>query len=328
MANIRKRRGKWTVSIRKSNYPPVYKTFLDKPTAKKWARKVESDMDRNQFEDYSDASKTLLTQLLQRYKEEMTVKKKGARSETYRLNWLMRHKISKINLMRLQSKHIYALKSELTERNLKPQTVKHYIHLLSVVWNTAKKVWCIHLPAQSPFELVVLDKVNNTRDRVLDSKEYSKLLEVADRSKYNFMKDLLQFLYVTGGRWSEVINLKRCNVQFNERLATFVDTKNGEDRTIPLSNECIKILKRYPFGDTFFPIKYRDYYDEFRRICKVAELANFTTHDLRSCAIVNMLKSGMNIAEVRVISGHKSLSQFQRYARIKPSDLLDKINQV
>jgi site-specific recombinase XerD len=41
-----------------------------------------------------------------------------------------------------------------------------------------------------------------------------------------------------------------------------------------------------------------------------------------------MLKSGMNIAEVRVISGHKSLSQFQRYARIKPSDLLDKINQV
>ena len=84
MANIRKRRGKWTVSIRKSNYPPVYKTFLDKPTARKWARKVESDMDRNQFEDYSDASKTLLTQLLQRYKEEMTVKKKGARSETCR----------------------------------------------------------------------------------------------------------------------------------------------------------------------------------------------------------------------------------------------------
>ena len=195
MANIRKRRGKWTVSIRKSNYPPVYKTFLDKPTARKWARKVESDMDRNQFEDYSDASKTLLTQLLQRYKEEMTVKKKGARSETYRLNWLMRHKISKINLMRLQSKHIYALKSELTERNLKPQTVKHYIHLLSVVWNTAKKVWGIHLPAQSPFELVVLDKVNNTRDRVLDSKEYSKLLEVADRSKYNFMKDLLNYSY-------------------------------------------------------------------------------------------------------------------------------------
>ena len=61
---------------------------------------------------------------------------------------------------------------------------------------------------------------------------------------------------------------------------------------------------------------------------KQSELANFTTHDLRSCAIVNMLKSGMNIAEVRVISGHKSLSQFQRYARIKPSDLLDKINQV
>jgi len=34
MANIRKRRGKWNVTIRKNNYPAIYKTFIDKPILK------------------------------------------------------------------------------------------------------------------------------------------------------------------------------------------------------------------------------------------------------------------------------------------------------
>ena len=44
----------------------------------------------------------------------------------------------------------------------------------------------------------------------------------------------------------------RTDVSFDKQTATFRDTKNGTDRTIPLSDEVIAILKRYPFGDTFF----------------------------------------------------------------------------
>ena len=47
------------------------------------------------------------------------------------------------------------------------------------------------------------------------------------------------------------MKLLRTDVSFDKQTATFRDTKNGTDRTIPLSDEVIAILKRYPFGDTF-----------------------------------------------------------------------------
>ena len=36
----------------------------------------------------------------------------------------------------------------------------------------------------------------------------------------------------------------------------------------------------------------------------------------------------MSIAEVAAITGHKTWAQLKRYTRIKPADLLDKINNV
>ena len=93
--------------------------------------------------------------------------------------------------MQLKSSHIYTLKTELTEQGLKPQTVKHYIHLLSVIWNTAKRVWGIRMPLESPFALVVLDKVQNERTRVLTKDEYKSLLESTKQSRLNSLPDIV-----------------------------------------------------------------------------------------------------------------------------------------
>ena len=42
MASIRKlKSGKWQVVIRKSNHKAIYKTFIEKAVARKWARTVE-----------------------------------------------------------------------------------------------------------------------------------------------------------------------------------------------------------------------------------------------------------------------------------------------
>lgn len=49
MANIRKQKGKWFVQIRKKGHPAIYKSFHDIKTARKFARTVESQMERNVF---------------------------------------------------------------------------------------------------------------------------------------------------------------------------------------------------------------------------------------------------------------------------------------
>ena len=116
MATIRKLRDKWQVIIRRKNYPNISKVFIQKSLANKWAKETELAMEKEQFEDLSTASSTLLKSLLMRYRDEITSKKKSARSETYRLNWLIRHKISDVTLTRLKSKDLYDLKAELTEQ--------------------------------------------------------------------------------------------------------------------------------------------------------------------------------------------------------------------
>ena len=66
----------------------------------------------------------------------------------------------------------------------------------------------------------------------------------------------------------------------------------------------------------------------FTIACKRAGIIDFRFHDLRACFCTNALLNNWSIAEVSAVSGHKDWSQLKRYTRIKPADLLEKINNV
>ena len=70
MATIRKRQsGKWQVIIRKKNYLSVVRSFLEKSTATKFAKDVETQMDKQIFQDLTGASTTTLKELMIKYTE-------------------------------------------------------------------------------------------------------------------------------------------------------------------------------------------------------------------------------------------------------------------
>ena len=129
MAYIRKRLGKYQVEIKRKGYPSVNKTFTDLKDARKFARTVESQMERNVFEDYSGASGTTLREVLIKYRNEKTVEKKGSVSETSKINYLIKHKIALNSLMRLKSHHLYKLMKELSATR-KIATVNKYINII------------------------------------------------------------------------------------------------------------------------------------------------------------------------------------------------------
>ena len=113
MAYIRVKRGKFKVEINKKGYPRVFKSFSTIKDAKKFAKDVESQMERQIFEDYSGARGINLKEILTKYRDEKTVYKKGWREETSTINYLIKHKISLNSLMRLKSHHIHKLMLEL-----------------------------------------------------------------------------------------------------------------------------------------------------------------------------------------------------------------------
>ena len=327
MAYIRVKRGKFKVEINKKGYPRVFKSFSTIKDAKKFAKDVESQMERQIFEDYSGARGINLKEILTKYRDEKTVHKKGWREETSTINYLIKHKISLNSLMRLKSHHIHKLMLELANTRA-PATVKKYVVLICHAWRVAKKEWGINLPVENPCDMVTLPKVNDARDRILSKSEYTSLLESCRDSHLNILEDIVVFAYSTGARQGEILRLKKEHIDFEKKLILFIDTKNGENRTIPAPDNVLKILKKYRFGSHVFNIKARRLRKHFTIACKRAGIIDFRFHDLRACFCTNALLNNWSIAEVSAVSGHKDWSQLKRYTRIKPADLLEKINNV
>jgi len=70
MAYIRKRKGKFTVAIRKKYGQRIYKTFDLKSDALSFAKETELQIQQNRYRDISEASKTSLKLVLHRYLRE------------------------------------------------------------------------------------------------------------------------------------------------------------------------------------------------------------------------------------------------------------------
>ena len=202
MAYLRRVKGKWNVEVKKHVYPRKSKQFIDKKSALKWARDMEMQMERGLFEDYTKAGQTTLKNLLIKYRDEITSEKKDVKSETYKLNFLIKHSIAVLSLMQLNSSHLYKLKKELSETRA-DKTVNDYLHLIRHAWNTAKKVWAIQLPAVNPVTMVTMEKVNNDREVVLSKDEFEALVSCCEASPLKELKDLVMLGYYTGARWGE-----------------------------------------------------------------------------------------------------------------------------
>ena len=76
MATIYKKRGKWLVQIRRTFHQPIFKSFISKQDAQRWTRETERLIEIGQYKDLSEANKTTLATLLERYEREVSSKKR------------------------------------------------------------------------------------------------------------------------------------------------------------------------------------------------------------------------------------------------------------
>ena len=148
MAYIKLINKKYKVEIQKKGFPRLCQRFHTLGDARKFAKDVESQMEKGIFEDYTGASGTTLKEILIKYRDENTSLKKGVREETGTINFLIRHRIGLNSLMRLKSHHIYKLMAELSKTR-KPATVKKFVNIICHAWRVAKKEWGINLPAEN-----------------------------------------------------------------------------------------------------------------------------------------------------------------------------------
>jgi hypothetical protein len=61
MASIRERSGVWQARVRRKGFPDEVNSFTTKTEAQKWAREIESSMDRGSYQDFSQANDLLFS---------------------------------------------------------------------------------------------------------------------------------------------------------------------------------------------------------------------------------------------------------------------------
>jgi hypothetical protein len=125
MAVIEKRSGRngirWRVSISKCNYSPLTQTFSYKADAEAWARETERSLETGTY-NTTPAYETLVD-LIKRYANEVSIKKRGAVPERIRLFKIARHTIAKIRIKQLKSAH-FAQYRDQRLNEVTPSTLK------------------------------------------------------------------------------------------------------------------------------------------------------------------------------------------------------------
>jgi len=125
----------------------------------------------------------------------------------------------------------------------------------------------------------------------------------------------------TGGRWTEVLTLKPSQV-INCRI-TYLKTKNGKKRTVPISESLQKeILSKA--SAKLFKVDYEKFCEVLRKV-KSDLPAGQATHILRHTFASHFMMNGGNIIALQQILGHANIQQTMAYAHLAPDYLQNAI---
>ena len=325
MATIRKRGDlQWEAQVRRKGFPHVNKTFTYKDDAERWAKETEVAIERGLFFDRTVAERTTLSNLIERYRESILPEKSGKH-----LAPALRQLDSVLGQYAVSSISSEMIAKHRNERlkTVSASTVKKEINLLSRLYDLAGKEWGIPIAA-NPCLMVSRPTEPKGRDRRLEDGEESALLLACRQSSIE-LEAIVQVALETGARLGELLKLCWKDVNLVKCTGKLFDTKNGEDRVIPLSSralEALKSLPRHIGGRVFWRWSASDSFNKtWARACARAGIEDLRFHDLRHEAVSRLFEKGLNPMEAASVSGHKTLAMLKRYTHLRAEDLAKKL---
>ena len=323
MGCVRKRGKSWNAQVRVSGWRSFTKSFSKKSDAVSWINELEHKLRSAPLPDVIIDTKVTLGELLLKYAEEISPTHKGCVPETCRLKSIARKWIGELDIRYLTKQHFIQYRDDRL-KVVKGGSVGSELALIKRVLDTAVKKWGYGIP-YNPIKDIEFPKGSSTRTRRLVSDERERLLIAASSQRNIYIFSIIEFAIETGMRRSEILKLKWCDVDLDAGFASLYDTKNGEDRRVPLTRRCIEVLQTVPQTDEqVFPISATCLRLAWNRARKKAGIADLRFHDLRHEAVSRFFEMGMSVPEVALISGHKDVRQLFRYTHLNPSNAFKK----
>lgn len=241
MPTIVKRGARFLVRVRKNGFKPVSQTFNRKTDAVAWGRRVEADMQAGRFAD-APAVVPTLREAISEYREKVAIHLKGARDYAYSFKEVEGSALGAKPVDKVAPADLAEWRDALAGRGLKPATVVRRLGLLSGVlsWCHKERGWL----QDNPMRSVRKPTVRDARTRTLDAEEVRYLGIATAAARATWLADAVTLLIRTAMRRSELVALLRADVDMARSVALLRDSKNGDQREVPLCPEARAAIER------------------------------------------------------------------------------------
>ena len=189
---------------------------------------------------------------------------------------------------------------------------------------------------------IEMPRIGRSLPKSLSEDEVEALLNAPNTDEPLGHRDrtMLELLYATGLRVSELINLKQSQINFNQGVLRIVG-KGDRERLIPLGDESQRWLKEFIDGprmeillerqtDYLFPTRRGDrmtrqaFWHIIKRYAEKAAIRKkLSPHSLRHAFATHLLNRGADLRVVQLLLGHSDLSTTQIYTHVARERLKD-----
>lgn len=233
------------------------------------------------------------------------------------------------DLLKITSKDIEKYIQTLSD--LAPTTVSHNISSLKTFYSYFLKQVRI---SNNPTDGIKSPKLGIHLPTYLTIDEVNKLLDIEVTDAFSSRnKAILELMYATGLRISEVISLEFKNVDYDECIIRVMG-KGSKERIVPVNDYAIKYLKEYI--DNYRPELVKNEINNyiflnnhgrmltrqgiFKMIKNYAALKNIKKtigpHTLRHTFATHLLENGADLRVIQELLGHSDISTTQIYTHL------------
>ena len=187
----------------------------------------------------------------------------------------------------------------------------------------------------SPLSDIDTPKLEKKLPEVLTENEILKIINsIDDNHPFSIRnKAIIEVLYGTGIRVSELTDIKLSNIFFEEKILK-VKGKGDKERFVPIGNVASNSIKIYleerisnkiepKYSDVLFLNRYGRQltramiFKIIKDLCEVSGIKKkISPHSLRHSFATHMLKNGADLRSIQLILGHESITTTEIYTHL------------
>lgn len=219
--------------------------------------------------------------------------------------------------------------------------VKTKAHYLTVLNSFYKYLLFMGKCSINPCDGIKHPKLSKKLPEYLTGEEINKLFDIRLTKPIDYRnKAMLEVLYATGTRISELINLELNQIDFDECIIR-VTGKGKKDRIIPIGDTAMDALKNYILNYRIFLVKTNDNNYVFlnKNGSKISRQGFFkilkglafdagikkdiSPHTIRHSFATNLLNNGADLRIIQELLGHENLQTTEIYSHLTNKKIED-----